>query len=63
MYSSSDDKACYAYARITKDTTRLCPPNSPLPLGLKPNDQIVLLVPDQTMCVFLSQVHVAKLQV
>ncbi len=63
MYSSSDGKACYAYVRISEGTTRLYPPNSQLPLGLKPGGQIVLLVPDQTMCVFLGQVHVAKLEV
>jgi hypothetical protein len=61
-YASSDGKACYAYVRISEGTTRLYPPNSPLPLGLKPGDQIVLLVPDQTMCVFLGQVYIAKLQ-
>ena len=63
MYSSSDGKACYAYVSISEGTTRLYPPNSQLPLGLKPGDQIVLLVPDQTMCVFLGQVHIAKLEV
>jgi hypothetical protein len=63
IYSSSDGKACYAYARISEGTTRLYPPNSPLPLGLKPADQIVLLVPDQTMCVLLGQVYIAKLEV
>jgi hypothetical protein len=62
MYSSSDGKACYAYVRISEGTTRLYPPNSPLPLGLKPGDQIVLLFPDQTMCVFLGQVYIAKLE-
>ena len=36
MYSSSDGKACYAYARISEDTTRLYPPNSPFLLDLSP---------------------------
>jgi hypothetical protein len=63
MYSSSDGKACYAYLRISEGTIRLYPPNSSLPLGLKPGDQIVVLVPDQTMCVFLGQVHISKQEV
>jgi hypothetical protein len=32
------------------------------PLGLKPGDTIGLLVPDQTMCVFLGQANIAKIE-
>jgi hypothetical protein len=58
MYASSDGKACIVYATIS---TRLYYPN--YPLGLKPDDSIELLVPDQTMCVLLGQTNVANKEI
>jgi hypothetical protein len=57
MYSSSDGKACIAFATIS---TKFQRPN--YPLGLKPGDTIGLLVPDETMCVFLGQANIAKIE-
>jgi hypothetical protein len=56
IYSSSDGKACIAFATIS---TKFQRPN--YPLGLKPGDSIGLLVPDQTMCAFLGQANIAKI--
>jgi hypothetical protein len=58
FYSSSDGKACIAFAEISQ---RLYRPN--YPLGLKPGNDIALLVPDQTMCVLLGQANIAKTEI
>jgi hypothetical protein len=58
FYSSSDGKACIVFAEISE---RLYRPN--YPLGLKPGNNIGLLVPDQTMCVLLGQANIAKTEI
>ena len=58
VYASSDGKACIAYATIS---TRAYYSN--YPLGLKPDDSIELLIPDQTMCVLLGQTNVANKEI
>jgi hypothetical protein len=60
FYSSSDGKACIAFAVISESITKLYH-QTPSPLGLKPGNDIALLVPDQTMCVILSQANIASL--
>jgi hypothetical protein len=62
-YSSSDGKACTAFARISEGITKLYPPNSPYPLGLKPGNEIVVVAADQTMCALLGQIQIAKIEV
>ena len=62
VYSSSDGKACIAFAVISESITKLYH-QTPVPLGLKPGNDIALLVPDQTMCVILSQANIARTEI
>jgi hypothetical protein len=62
FYSSSDGKACIAFAVISESITRLYH-QTPLPLGLKPGNDVALLVPDQTMRVILSQANIARTEI
>ena len=61
-FYSSDGKACIAFAVISESITKLYH-QTPLPLGLKPGNDIALLVPDQTMCVILSQANIARTEI